>query len=71
MIRRDDNRWTRRLTVETKIWNIGRCRGRQKRRWNDDITSYIVNSRTGMAKIEDGGKIMKRATSNIELTEPG
>ena len=49
LIRREDNRWTKRLT-EWQPRNGKRCRGRQKRRWRDDITSYIGSTWTRMAK---------------------
>ena len=38
--RRDDNRWTQRLT-EWQPRTGKRRRGRQKRRWRDDITTYL------------------------------
>ena len=38
--KRDDNRWTHRLT-EWPPRTGKRRRGRQKRRWRDDITAYI------------------------------
>ena len=38
--RRNDNRWTKRL-LEWQPRMGKRRRGRQKRRWRDDITSYI------------------------------
>ena len=38
LIHRDDNRWTRRVT-EWQPRNGKRTRGRQKRRWRDDLTT--------------------------------
>ena len=40
VMRRDDNRWTRRVT-EWQLRNGKRTRGRQKRRWRDDLTTYM------------------------------
>ena len=39
VMRRDDNRWTRRVT-EWQPRNGKRTRGRQKRRCRDDLTIY-------------------------------
>ena len=38
--RREDNRWTKRLT-DWQPRTGKRRRGRQKRRWRDDITTYL------------------------------
>ena len=49
LMRRDDNRWTKRLTE----WQprVGRrSRGRQKCRWRDDITTYKGSTWTRLAQ---------------------
>ena len=49
-----DNRWTKRLT-EWQPRTGKRRRGRQKRRWRDDITSYMGSAtwtRTAMRRLE-------------------
>ena len=49
LIRREGNRWTKRLKEwQPRYWR--RCRGRHKRRWRDDITSYTGNTWTRLAK---------------------
>ena len=54
VIRTNDNRWTKRMT-EWQPRNGKRKRGRQKRRWRDDITSYMGTTawtRTAMTRPE-------------------
>ena len=55
-----DNRWTKRLT-EWHPRSGRRKRGRQKRRWRDDLTNYIGTTWTRQAQdrrrrqlLEDG-----------------
>ena len=48
LIRRQDSRWTKRLT-EWQPRNGKRNRGRQKRRWRDDITAYAGSTWTRLA----------------------
>ena len=49
LMRRDDNRWTRRVT-EWQPRNGKRTRGRQKRRWRDDLTTYMGPTWTRLAQ---------------------
>ena len=74
LMRRDDNRWTRRVT-EWQPRNGKRTRGRQKSRWRDDLTTYMGPTWTRLAqdrlKTIRYGKIMKRATFRSGWTQPG
>ena len=47
--RRDDNRWTKRLT-EWQPRTGKRRRGRQKRRWRDDLTAYVGTAWSRLAQ---------------------
>ena len=47
--RRDDNRWTKRLT-EWQPRTGKRRRGRQKRRWRDDLTAYMGTAWSRLAQ---------------------
>ena len=49
LMRRDDNRWTKRMT-EWQPRCGKRGRGRQKLRWRDDITSYAGTTWTRLAQ---------------------
>ena len=51
LMRKDDNRWTKRMT-EWQPRCGKRGRGRQKLRWRDDITSYAVQTGTGPKTVE-------------------
>ena len=61
---REDNRWTKRLT-EWQPRTMKRRRERQKRRWRDDITTYIGT--TWARTAQDRGRwqlYLRRATSD-------
>ncbi|GFO43775.1 endonuclease-reverse transcriptase [Plakobranchus ocellatus] len=64
-----DNRWTLRVT-EWQPRNGKRSRGRQARRWRDDIvkTKEIRGAET--RETETNGDVMRRATSCSGWTEP-
>ena len=49
LMRKDDNRWTKRMT-EWQPRCGQRGRGRQKLRWRDDITSYAGTTWTRLAQ---------------------
>ena len=64
--RREDNRWTKRIT-EWQPRKGKRKRGRQKRRWRDDLTSYLGTEWARQARDRDrwtmeAGYIQQRMT---------
>ena len=65
VLRVQDNRWTRRLT-EWQPRTGKRKRGRQKKRWRDDITAHMGTATwTRVARErETNGSFMRRALSN-------
>ena len=49
LMHRDDNRWTRMVT-EWQPRNGKRTRGRKKRRWRDDLTTYMGPTWTNLVQ---------------------
>ncbi|XP_072051533.1 uncharacterized protein [Amphiura filiformis] len=67
LARSNDNRWTKRLT-EWQPRTGRRRRGRQKRRWRDDITSYIGTTWARIAQDRETWKLHEEGYSRHGLT---
>jgi len=68
--RREDNRWTKRLTE----WQprVGkRRRGRQKRRWRDDLVSYAGTTWAREALDRSKWKLLEEGYIRQWVTQPG
>ena len=67
--RREDNRWTKRIT-EWQPRTGKRKRGRQKRRWRDDITSYLGTTWTRIARDRDKWVMLQEGYIQQRMMEP-
>ena len=67
--RRDDNRWTKRLT-EWQPRTGKRRRGRQKRRWRDDLTSYLGTTWAREAQNRSKWKLLEEGYIRQWVTQP-
>jgi hypothetical protein len=67
--RRQDNRWTKRIT-EWQPRTGKRRRGRQKRRWRDDITSYLGSTWTRQAQDRDRWKLLEEGYIQQWMQKP-
>ena len=67
--RLNDNRWTKRITDWQPRYGK-RSRGRQAKRWRDDIVQMKGITGAEMPDSETTGDVMRRATSCSGWTEP-